>query len=206
MLQAGVYPGMPALDRSRRVARALPVNSEVLALSALWREIAYFLLSDADRSGRLRIVYDPERQTRTLEHRPLRTVHADWRVPALILDATAPEPLLLEAVLKQSVVIKASVSARWSLHGRTRQIIRAPVSATKLGIVGRKSDGAGKRAVEDLRRLILVRAALAYPHIVAVVGQKALIPKLTTLGLPANVEVGHFGALSGLDRWKSAAG
>jgi hypothetical protein len=203
--EPGIYPGMLAHRRSKAAEAAGSVNREVLALASFWNELAEFLDGASAESGRLRLVYDRETQARTIERRSLRRVHGTWRAPALILNATAPEATLLEPVIGGPVELKASISALWSPHGRIRQIIGAPVSASKLGIVSGKDDGKPvKRIIMDLRRWIGLRAATAWPGLVAVVGQKALIEKLKATALPANVEVGHFGALTGLDRWKTA--
>jgi hypothetical protein len=183
------------------------VNRLTLALVGIWQELTELFLSEATHSGRLRLTFNADTQALAIERRSLSGVHKDWEAPALILDATAPDITILEPVLGHAVEQKASISAQWSPHGWTRQIIGAPVSASKLGIVQGKDDGKPDgRIIADLLSLIGLRAALAFPAIVAVVGQKALVGKLFVAGLPINVETGHFGALTGLDRWKAAAG
>ena len=161
--------------------------------------------------GRLALRYDGENGGPVLERRSLKTICSSWQAPALLLDATLPTQELLEPVLGHPVEIKADIAAHWSPHGKVRQVIGAPVSASKLGIVkGRDSTEADKRAIGDLMRLIRLRAALVDRdrpvRTLVVIGQEALIEKLVAAGLPATCETGHFGAISGLDRWKDAAG
>lgn len=201
-----VFPGMDPAERGRLAAKAAPHNKEVAAIAGVWREIADFLEADVPQSGRLRLVFHPETKTRTIERRSLSTIDKLWQAPALILDATAPDPAILSAVVGHQVELKASIAAQWSPNGKVRQIIGAPVSATKLGIRDGQNEAAGQRNRAELRRLIGLRAALAFPRVVAVVGQKELIERLAAAGLPSNVEVGHFCALAGLDKWKDAAG
>jgi hypothetical protein len=201
-----LYPGMEATERTTLASTAGLVNREVFALAGLWGEIAEFLDGSNFSSGRLRLVLDAKTRARTIERRSLTKMHETWHAPALILDATAPPPKVLEAVLGHPVELKASIAAKWSPHGRVRQIVGAPVSATKLGIKVGEEHGGNKRILLELRRLIAIRAALVYPRRIVVVAQKAAIEKLSGLGLPSNVDVGHFGALAGLDHFKSAAG
>jgi hypothetical protein len=203
-IDAGLTPGMPAKLRQARVEKAAQHNSEVRAWARIWKEVLALLRGEAAASGRLTLGFDKVSGARVLERRSLSVIRKSWRAPALLLDATLPEPILLEPVLGHPVEVRATISAKWSIHGRVRQIVWAPVSASKLGIVkGRESD---KRVIGHLLRLIRLRAALAGKELIAVVGQKALIKKLTAAGLPANVETGNFGGLAGLDRWREAAG
>ena len=201
-----LVPGMRADERRKHVNGVGQHNRQVRLLATMWDVLRDFLADEADASGRLSIRYDEEAGARGLDIRPLRHVRQTWKAPALLLDATLPDPVLLEPVLGHPVEIKASLSAKWSPHGRVRQIVGAPVSASKLGIVAGRESEADKRIIGELLRLIRLRATLAGDRVVAVVGQKVLIEKLVAAGLPANVETGHFGALAGLDHWKSAAG
>lgn len=88
-----------------------------------------------------------------------------------------------------------------------RQIVEAPVTARKLGIVEGRGAETPPRAVIDLLRLIRLRAALVgQDRTVVVIGPMRLIARLKDMGLPENVECGHFGAIAGIDRWNAAAG
>ena len=209
-------PGIaPAMDPKVRKASAAAVgqhNQDVKMLAGIWRELRTFLAGDADASGRLSLRYDDESQTRTLDRRSLDTVRSSWSAPALLIDATLPEAPLLEPVMGHRVEVKADITARWSPHVKVRQILSAPVTARKLGIIDTDEEvdgeapGAPKRVITDLLRLTRLRAALVWPRIVVVIAPMRLIERLKDIGLPENVETAHFGAIAGIDRWASATG
>lgn len=201
---AGITPLMEPRERKRRAAETGARNRLARDLIALWEEIAAFLNVETTTSGRMRLARDPESGARMIELRPLTTVHDSWRAPTLILDATAPPPSVIEQVLGLEVDEMASIAAEWSPHRFVRQIVGAPVSSTKLGLIGRGEGNA--RTFDDIRRLIVLRAALAYPRRVAVVAQAAVEARLIGLGLPANIVTGHFNGLSGRNDMEAAAG
>ncbi|MBP1184197.1 bifunctional DNA primase/polymerase [Methylobacterium sp. PvR107] len=208
----GIVPGMDATARKVLAVRVGQYNTDVKLLAGLWEELRKFLAGSAEASGRLCLRYDNETQTRILERRSLDIVRDSWLAPALLIDATLPDAPLLEPVMSHRVEVKADITARWSPHVTVRQILSAPVTARKLGIVGSDSDeakdtaGAPKRVITDLLRLIRLRAAVAWPRIVVVIAPMRLIEVLTAAGLPENVETAHFGAVAGIDRWATAAG
>lgn len=201
-----IIPGMDPAKRARVVAEVGPHNKEVFALAGLSGEIADFLEGGAPKSGRVRLFYDEKTGARLVEWCSLKTVNKLWQAPTLILDATAPDPAILTAALGHPVELKASIAAYWSPYGHARQIIRGPDSAGKQGIRDGQKENEGRRNRADLLRHIKKQAALAFPRIVAVVGQKELIKRLKAEGLPPNVETGNFGALAGLNQWERAAG
>ena len=225
-LAAGAYslewgrlrdPGIvPAMDAKTRKALALAVgqhNTDVKLLAGLWEELRVFLAAGAETSGRLSLRYDAETQARILERRSLDTVRDSWAAPALLIDATLPEAPLLEPVMGHRVEVKADITARWSPHVKVRQILGAPVTARKLGIVGNDSEeteeapaGSPKRVITDLLRLIRLRAAVVWPRVVVVIAPMRLVEVLIEAGLPQNVETAHFGAVAGIDRWAGAGG
>jgi hypothetical protein len=199
-----ITPVTNPAERKRLAKAAGAGNRLARGLGALWREIAAFLDSGTAESGRVRLALDPETSVRMIEIRPLTTVHESWHAPTLMLDATAPPASVIEPVLGLEVGEIASIAAEWSPHGFVRQIIGAPVSSTKLGLT-EKSEG-NVRILDDLRRLIVLRAALAYPRGIAVVAQKAVEQRLGDMGLPSNVVLGHFNGLSGRNDMEKVAG
>ncbi|AIQ89590.1 bifunctional DNA primase/polymerase [Methylobacterium oryzae] len=200
----GITPLMEPRERKRRAAETGASNKLARDLIALWDEIAAFLDGETPKSGRMRLARDPESGARIIELRPLTTVHASWRAPTLILDATAPPPSVIEPVLGLEVDEIASIAAEWSPHRFVRQIVGAPVSSTKLGLTGKGEGNA--RTFDDLRRLIVLRAALAYPRDIAIVAQATVEERLAGMGLPANVVMGHFNGLSGRNDMEAVAG
>lgn len=208
----GIAPGMEPKARKALAAAVGQHNRDAKALAGIWGELRAFLAGEADASGRLSLRYDEEAEARILERRSLDTIRASWAAPALLIDATLPEAELLEPVVGHRVEVKADITARWSTAVKVRQIVGAPVTARKLGIIDNDEEpegetpGAPKRVVTDLLRLIRLRAALVWPRVVVVIAPMRLIAVLTELGLPGNVETAHFGAVAGIDRWANAAG
>ncbi|WP_237479231.1 bifunctional DNA primase/polymerase [Lichenibacterium dinghuense] len=199
----GITPATDPCDRARRAAEAGAVNREVKAMAGLWAEVERFLELNHVASGRLTLSRADENGARTIERRSLRPVHDTWRCPTLILDATAPTAELLSLALGMPVEMKASVSARWPAFGEVRQIVEAPVSATKLGLTAKPGN---VEVYNDLIRIISLRARLAWPLTVAVVAQKSAIERLRAMGLPENVTTASFGALAGLDSMRAVRG
>ncbi|KQP07718.1 hypothetical protein ASF28_11365 [Methylobacterium sp. Leaf99] len=204
IVDPGITPVMESRERARRAADTGAGNRLARDLAAIWREVSIFLEGDAPASGRLTLARDEKTGARMVELRVLTTVDLSWRVPTLILDATAPPPNVIEPVIGLEVDEIASIAAEWSPHRRIRQIVDAPVSSTKLGITG--SGKGNVRTFADLRRLIVLRAALAYPRKIAVVAQAAAEKRLIEMGLPPNVLTGHFNALSGRNDMERIAG
>ncbi|MCJ2011237.1 bifunctional DNA primase/polymerase [Methylobacterium sp. J-076] len=208
----GIAPGMEPKARKALAAVVSQHNRDAKALAGIWRELRAFLAGEADASGRLYLRYDEETEARILERRSLDTIRASWTAPALLIDATLPEARLLEPVVGHGIEVKADITARWSDAVKVRQIVGAPVTARKLGIIDNDEEpegetpGAPKRVITDLLRFIHLRAALVWPRVVVVIAPMRLIAVLTDLGLPENVETAHFGAVAGIDRWASAAG
>lgn len=202
----GITPGMDAKTRKACAGAVGAHNQDVKGLAGIWKELRALLASDAPASGRLSLRYDEKTGARNVERRSLDTVKSSWSAPTLLIDATLPDPALLEPVIGHPVEIRADISARWSPHVRVRQILGAPVTAQKLGIVEDKEPDVPRRVVTDLLRLIQIRAAVAFPRIVVVIAPKRLIGRLTATGLPENVETAHFGAVAGIDKWSTAAG
>lgn len=189
----------------KRLAKAAGAGNRLARdLAALWNEVAAFLDSDTAESGRMRLVRDPEDGGRRIELRPLTTVHISWRAPTLILDATSPPAHVIEPVLGLEIGETASIAAKWSPYGFVTQHVGAPVSSRKFALTD-KGEG-NTRIFDDLRRLIELRAALAYPRQVAVVAQKAVEQRLFGMGLPPNVVTGHFNGLAGRNDMEKVAG
>jgi hypothetical protein len=198
-----IYPDTSPAERRRIATEWEGKSREVKALAGLWAEIGEMLSNDWEASGRLRVKMDAETKARTLYRRSPRPIGEGWRAPTLLLDATAPPPSVIEPILGEAVSVKADITARWSAMGHVRQIVDAPVSATKLGL--RQKD-VEKRSITDLRRLIGIRAALSTPRQVLVIAQKEAVERISAAPLPSNVVFAHFNALAGLDRFKKAAG
>jgi putative DNA primase/helicase len=130
--------------------------------------------------------------------------------PILHLDATL-RPELVQCYLPR-IDIGAAVAARQP-HVRVHQVTGSPTSARALTPAANAPERDRKAAaprLRDLRAWIDLRArqcrGTSRAVDLLVVGQKAAIDALRSAGLPPQVEVVHFNALSGLDRWGGIGG
>jgi hypothetical protein len=119
-----------------------------------------------------------------------KKVAKDWLVPTLLMDAT-PEWTLY----RKFWPIDHIRSFESDMPNVTVRQILWSGSAQKL-----KSGPHAAANISKVRRYIEARAGLF--ESVLVVAQMAVEEKLINLGLPANVEVTHFNATRGIDRWK----
>ncbi|CAA7621914.1 conserved hypothetical protein [Magnetospirillum sp. SS-4] len=214
----GLLPGMNAGQRMDRIHKVLPPADEPWAppgrAAALWTLLADALDGDHDAAGVT--LFDDQtksgsvRSLRLAWRAPLREGWADG-VPVLHLDATLSEELVRPYL--PDMVFAPPVLARQP-HVIVRQVLDAPTSAKALcpPEAARDRDrAAAETHRRDIAAIIALRAAALRgrgrdgPDLL-VIGQKDTLDHLRTSGLPANVDVVHFNALSGLDRWGGVAG
>lgn len=204
-------PDMPASEIRSVIKKHAELNRLARAAGTTWHEIATFLeewkldyiVGDRSRSGRLVI------NGNEITASPLRTMHDSWRVPTLVLDATAPPAHLLARALGEIeipgsdpiVIEHADIAVRWPNHVRVRQIVGAPVSKNKLGLL----KTARPRNIRDVLRFIKLRAALAAPAKIGLIIYKKALEQIGDQ-LPPNVVSIHFGALSGSNVMEKVAG
>lgn len=205
-------PSMREVEIKTVAYRDAARNKLARAAGTVWDEIAGFLwegetedfYGDRSRSGRITVVGG------TVSVTPLRTIHPSWRdAPTLILDATAP-PASLVAIalgviehpgLAPVVTEQPDIAAKWPDHVHVSQIVGASVSMGKVGL-GPKAKPENEKG---LLHYIHFRAALASPARIGLVSYKGLLERIAGQ-LPVNVDVLHFGALSGLNSMKDVAG
>lgn len=118
-----------------------------------------------------------------------RDVTKDWTCPTLLLDAT-PEWDAYRQFWDVSEICAISCDMP---HATTRQV-KFSASTSKFD-----DSKTGYNNIGRLQRYIEARSAGR--RRVLVVGQKRLVNELKGRGLPAHVEMAHFNALRGLDRW-----
>jgi hypothetical protein len=202
-----LVPGMSEDLRGEAMNNFKDRNQAAINRSVLWSIVSEYLCGTDyaphpdSHCGRITVKGD------SVEFSQFLPVHETWRVPTLILDATAPPKKLLEAalnaaeILEPVVVEKANVTAFWSEHVMVRQIVSAPVSKSKLGLIADKKTPLNDR---DILRFIQNRAAQLAPAKLGLISYKELIAKVGKL--PGNVKQKHFGALSGMNDMQDVEG
>ncbi len=217
MRDAGLLPGMPAVERRKRIEKVLPPRGEPWAppgrCAKLWLILAEALENGHDVAGAdLGHERTESGSVRALRLRWRSRLRGGWaaKAPILHLDATL-RPELVQTYLP-TIDIGAQVAARQP-YVHVRQVTGSPTSARALtpGPDARDRDRkAAETHLRDLRAWIALRAQQCHQAgariDLLIVGQKAAIDVLRAAGLPPRVEAVHFNALSGLDRWGGIGG
>lgn len=219
----GVTPSMAEKQTIPRIEKAARVNIPIMKLARLWRLIADTLDAGGDAVPGVQIetvpATDKTESYRSIRLRWRRDIHESWKAPTLLMDATANATLVKP--LFPSVTETLDAQAAWP-HSYVRQVTNWSASAALL-IPQRENDdwdterGATAKLnnIERVRRLIEVRAfefrgrgALVDGKSldVLVICQLGLEEQLRAgRGLPTGVEIAHFNAVAGSDRWKGVA-
>jgi len=214
----GLLPGMASGERRRRMDQVLPKPGEPwvppVRAAAMWRLIAAALENDHDVAG-------AELFDDITENGTVRSLRLQWRAdiragwgsdaPILHLDATL-QPELVRPFIPDIDIAEPVMACQ--PHVRVRQVLGAPTSAKALTPPDDARERDRVTAANHLRdlatwitlRAIEMRGRNPDGPDVLVIGQKAGIEQLKSLGLPGNVATVHFNALSGLDRWRHVAG
>ncbi|MBW6496480.1 MAG: hypothetical protein K0B16_18380, partial [Burkholderiaceae bacterium] len=217
MRDAGLLPGMSAVERRKRIETVLPPPGEPWAppgrCATLWLILAEALENGHDAAG-AELVHErtDNGSVRALKLRWRSRLRAGWaaEAPILHLDATL-RPELVQPYMPL-IDIGDPVAARQN-HVRIRQVTGSPTAARALTPAPDAPERDRKAAANRLRDLsawIALRARQCQRPgstiDLLVIGQKAAIDALRTAGLPPRVEAVHFNALSGLDRWGGIGG
>ncbi|MFE1603340.1 hypothetical protein [Methylobacterium sp. ID0610] len=198
-----IYPGMPR-DERRLAARAAAKAKHARAFIALWSAARDVLNDEAVTvSGRLYLDTrdGDDGQVLVAKTRSVKAITAQWRRPTLLLDATLPPAEILGAFYPQ--VETADPIEAAMPHVRVRQVLDAPVSATKLKL---DDEGAPRRNLRAVRRTILRRFIDNGRAPLLVIAQKAVAGWLRASGLPDGISVEHFNNVAGLDQYRDVRG
>jgi putative DNA primase/helicase len=214
----GLLPGMDPTERARRIAKVMPRPGEPWApprrAAAMWRLFADALEHDHDVAGAE--VFNAMTENGTVRALRLRW-RADLRIgwggqgPILHLDATL-RPDLVTPFIPDITVEPPLIATEPHVH--VHQILGAPTSANALTPAPeapqRQRDAAATH-LREIATLIALRATTLRgrsptPPDLLVIAQQAVIVALRQHGLPRNVDVAHFNALSGMDGWRDVAG
>ncbi len=218
MRDPGLLPGMDPIERSRRIAKVMPEPGEPWApprrAAAMWRLFGDALEQDHDVAGAVALNAMTENGTvRALRLRWRGDLRVGWggQGPILHLDATLRPDLVTPFI--PDITVEPPLMAI-EPHVHVRQVLGAPTSANALTPLPsapvRQRDAAAVH-LREIATLIALRATTLRgrspaPPDLLVIAQKAAIDALGTHGLPRNVAVAHFNALSGMDGWRDVAG
>ena len=159
---------MPPAAR-RKAAKAAKGAKRIRAYDRTWRAARALLGQDkADAvSGRLFLddIETDNGRARVVRTRGAWPIAAQWKAPTFIMSATLPRLEILQ-VSYPTVEVLADIDATMP-HVEIRQVLGAPVSSKKLGILKIKGQSPkieppeGNRVIRDLRRAILLSSPRA---------------------------------------------
>jgi hypothetical protein len=203
-----VYPGMGSKQFKKALASAGAIRRMRLRVD-FWMALLPLVTSDGKRkSGWL--VRDTDEEDRAVVQVGGRaTIKDGWFDGlAICLDATSSPDLVKLYFPKHEVVAPSAIEAVQANVTVLQTIDRAFSASMCMPIDGLEHDELRRRGnrAREVWRFILLRASEfrgqgAGGVDVLVICQQALEEHLKELGLPDNVEVVHFNAIRGIDRW-----
>jgi putative DNA primase/helicase len=186
----GLYPGMPdhkfqAASSNNALIDHIQHTRRVIQI---WEGAHEFLnRADIDISGRLTLAQDNGQ--RIVKWRGIRPISAQFTVPTLMLDATLPEPPMLQIYHPRAQVV-AGIKVELPKSVHIRQLQGAPTGARKLN---------NGRNLIEVRRHILERYLAFNRPLTLVICQQKLEEWLKQRGLPSDITVEHYNNITGID-------
>jgi hypothetical protein len=185
-----MWPGMPAKQRAAAGGNIRHLRT----LHRIWSTLRDFVEHEGDVvSGRLYLATKKtdDGAVRVVRTRGIREVAKQYDVRVFCMDATLPTKVILEKWFPDITIVDEIEAAM--PHVRIRQVLGAPITLKKLD---------RPRNLQAMRRYILRRWMETGRGPTLVVCQKETKPHLRA-GMPSSISFEHFGAISGLDRYKS---
>ena len=166
------------IQHSRKVIRIFGAARELLQSPKI------------ERSGRLRL--KQKNGQRVIEWRGVAPISKQFTVPTLLLDATLPEPSLLQ-VYHPEVEVVADIKVAMPPHVHIRQVLRAPTSSSKLD---------NEKHLAEVRRYVLQRWIETGRQSTLVICQMKVDQWLTGSELPDGITVEHYNDVTGIDDYR----
>ena len=204
-MPSGNYPGVCRAQRKENRRRVEFVNKSVTKYSLAWKVVRDMLRNGEDCTAFIKCgdidLNDGIVKGAILKVR--RNISSGWNAPTLVLDATL-RPELVTPYFPALAV--RSVPYPKTPHASIVQILGAPVTKHKLSISPdrrEKDQVTARNHLTNLARYIEIQAARYSDCLV--VAQMETEAELRKLGLPGNVDLAHFNATRGIDRWNSVS-
>jgi hypothetical protein len=200
-LDLEIYPGMPRRAAIAACKKIATHNGFVRKLARLWHLIASQVEGGQERSPWLSVdsIEDEVRMAWR------KDIHETWRVPTIVMDATLQPEIARQFFPNMTGPVRIAAPMP---NTYVRQITNRPMSkATLIATEGAAEHRNQSREnnIERLRRLIEVPADDIAPGTGVVICQEAVELALKDGPLPGNIEVVHFNAIRGLNRWSDVA-
>jgi putative DNA primase/helicase len=167
-----------AIQHGRRVIRIFGAARELLQSPRI------------EQSGRLRL--KPKNGQRVVEWRGVAPISKQFTVPTLLLDATLPDPSLLQVYHPEAEVV-ADIKVAMTPHVHMRQVLRTPTSSSKLN---------NDKHLAEVRRYVLQRWIETGRQRTLIISQMKVDQWLVGSGLPEGIKVEHFNDVTGIDDYR----
>ena len=197
MPKLDLHPGMSkAALRNFRARNRQAIRDREFAqkMIKLW-EAARDMLHRPEIKISGRIVIEENDRKRCVTVRGILPVRQRWQKPTMIMDATLPDLPVLQAYYPQ-VQLVADIQAKMPEGVFIRQLVKAPVSKKRLITSKRDTNR------NELRRYILRRWIETGRQRTLVISQLEYENWLRASGLPESIELSHYNAIAGLDRFR----
>jgi hypothetical protein len=189
-----MHPGM-----TDKEIRKLAKNEDLIAdirltrrMVGIWKEIRWMLrCPEIAVSGRLFI--KTIKGERFIKLRGVASISQQFWVPTLLLDATLPQPSILQAYHPQVETV-AHIKVAMPPFVHIRQVLRAPTGSRKLN---------NEKHLEEIYRYILQRYLECGRGDTLVISQLKVEEWLKTKALPENIYLEHYNDIIGRDQYRN---
>ena len=197
-VDVGLSPGAGE-ETCKRQAKQFSFLGQLPKRAAMWHAVEELLSGPTDATGRLR----PEFRTTAdgsvlfLELHGRRDIHERIAaLPIIALDATLNLDIIRHFFPRIELALDLEVHAP---HERVTQVVGLPVGKASLS-PGKRRPEEEQRVANKRERLLTFVRRLAAGRRCVVITNKELTPLFDGAG--SNIEVAHFNAIEGIDRWR----
>jgi putative DNA primase/helicase len=194
----------PGAGEEKQKARAKEFGflAQIPKRAAMWQAVEELLSGPNDATGRLRteIKTTADGSVLYLKLNGRRDIHERIaELPIIALDATADIDIVKRFFPRIKLALDLDVQAP---HERVTQVVGLPVGKASLAQLepGKRRPEEEQRVANKRNRLLEVVRRLAAGRRCVVITNKELTPLF--VGAGDNIDVAHFNAIEGIDRWR----
>jgi putative DNA primase/helicase len=200
-VDVNLWPGAGE-ETCRRQAKQFGFHGQLPKRVAMWQAVEELLSGPFDATGRLRteMKTTADGSVLYLKLNGRRDVHERIaKVPVMALDATLNIDVVNHFFPRIKLALDLEVRAP---HERVIQVVGLPVGKASLSQLepGRRRSEEEQRVANKRERLLTVVRRLAAGRPCVVITNKELTPLFDGAG--QNIDVAHFNAIEGIDRWR----
>jgi putative DNA primase/helicase len=201
-VDVGLLPGAGE-ETCKRQAKQFGFLGQLPKRAAMWQAVEELLSSPDDATGRLRTEIETTADGSVLYLRlnGRRDIHERIaKLPVIALDATLNLDIVKHFFPRIKLALDLDVQAP---HERVTQVVGLPVSKSSLSPrkPGTRRPEEEQRVANKRERLLTVVRSLAAGRRCVVITNKNLTSFFDGAG--PNIEVAHFNAIEGIDRWRN---